>query len=494
MGNSNWLNGCGFFGRARVKAGSFLNRLTISAAGLALVFGALPLRVAAQAPPSSTAAESSVQLLQPPAQGQSTPPITVTLQDALERARKNDPGYLSAVTDAKNAHEDRMQARNARLPTISGTTQYLNTQGNGVTPNGRYVTNDGVHVYRAWGVFHQDLSPGNFMGTAYRRASAAEALANARAEIARRGLTVALTKNFYALVVAQRKYATAQQGVEQAKRFFDITQASERQGQSPRSDTIKAEIQYRLQQQAYDEARLTMEDARLNLAVMLFPTLNENFTVVDNLDSAQALPSFEEIQRMAETENPDLRVAREALRQSELDVTTAKTAFLPTLTIDTDYGIEANAFATHSVIAGFASDQSNRSRPQPNLGYFLTAVLNVPVWDWGTLRSKLHQASYKQEQAKVQLSQTQRQLMSELYAFFNEAAIAHSAVESSRHTAELAAESLRLVNLRYTAGAATAFEVVDALNTSVTSRNAYDDAQARYRTALANLQTLTGNF
>jgi outer membrane protein TolC len=48
--------------------------------------------------------------------------------------------------------------------------------------------------------------------------------------------------------------------------------------------------------------------------------------------------------------------------------------------------------------------------------------------------------------------------------------------------------------LRYTAGSATAFEVVDALNTSVTARNAYDDAQARYRAALANLQTLTGNF
>jgi outer membrane protein TolC len=110
------------------------------------------------------------------------------------------------------------------------------------------------------------------------------------------------------------------------------------------------------------------------------------------------------------------------------------------------------------------------------------------------MRSKLHQAKYKQDQARVQLSQTQRQLVSNLYAAYNEASIARFAVEASRHTAELAAESLRLVNLRYTGGASTAFEVVDALNTLVTARNAYDDAQARYRAALANLQTLTGNF
>ena len=494
MGNSSWIEGCGLSGYAHGNAGTFVNRITILAVGLTLVFGALPLQLAAQAAAPSTAVESPVQLMQPPGPGQSTPPVTVTLQDALERARKNDPLFLSAISDAKSAHEDRVQARAALLPNISATTQYLGTQGNGITPNGRYVTNDGVHVYRAWGVLHQDLSPGTLMGTAVHRAAAAEALANARTEIARRGLTLTVTRAFYGLLVAQRKYATAQLGLDQSKHFFDITQASERQGQSPRSDSIKAEIQYRLQQQAFDEARLTMEDARLVLAVMLFPTFNENYSVVDDLDSARGLPQFGEIQAMAEKENPDLRVAVETVREADFDVFAAKTSFLPKLTIDTDYGIEANAFALHSVAAGFASDASNRSGVLPNLGYFVTAALTVPVWDWGTLRSKLHQARYKQDQAKVQLSQTQRQLISNLYAFYNEAAVARSAVEASRHTAELAAESLRLVNLRYTAGASTALEVVDALTTLVTARNAYDDAEARYRVALANLQTLTGNF
>jgi outer membrane protein len=472
----------------------FVNGFTVLAAGLILSFAILPRQVAAQENAPSKDTDSTVQLLQPPTQGQPTASVTVTLQDALERARKNDPLFLSAISDAKSAHEDRIQARAALLPTISATTQYLGTQGNGTTPNGRYVTNDGVHVYRAWGVLHEDLSPGTFMATGLHRAAAAEALANARTEIARRGLTVTVTKAFYGLVVAQRKYATAQQGLDQSKHFFDITQAAERQGQSPRSDSVKAEITYRLQEQAFNEARLTIENARLTLAVLLFPTLNENFSVVDDLDSAQGLPLFPEVQAMAVKENPDLRVALETQREAELDVSAAKTAFLPKLTLDTDYGIEANAFALHSVAAAFAGDPGNRGKPLPNLGYFVTAALNIPVWDWGTLRSKLHQARYKQDQAKLQLSQTQRQLVSNLYAAYNEAAIARSAVEASRHTAELATESLRLVNLRYTGGASTAFEVVDALNTLVTARNAYDDAQARYRAALANLQTLTGNF
>ncbi len=322
--------------------------------GLMLAFGVLPLKVAAQENAPSQGAESSVQILQPPAQGQSTPPITVTLQDALERARKLDPVYLSAVSDAKNAHEDSLQARNALLPTVTATTQYLGDQGDGgKISDGRFVTQDGVHVYRAWGVFHQDLSPGTFMATGLKRAKAAEALSKAKAEISRRGLTVTVSKDFYGLVVAQRKYATSQQALEQTKHFFDITRDAEREGQSPHSDALKAEIQYRLQEQAFDEAKLAMEDARLTLAVLLFPTLNENFSVVDDLDSAQALPAFAEIQAMAEKENPDLRVAIETARESELDVTAAKTAFLPTLAVDTDYGIEANCFALHCTRASF---------------------------------------------------------------------------------------------------------------------------------------------
>ena len=77
---------------------------------------------------------------------------------------------------------------------------------------------------------------------------------------------------------------------------------------------------------------------------------------------------------MAEKENPDLRVAIETARQSELDVTAAKTAFIPTLSLDTDYGIEANCFALRCARASFPE-----VGVVPNLGYFVTAALNIPV-------------------------------------------------------------------------------------------------------------------
>jgi len=442
------------------------------------------------AKPQPQGDSSQVQLVQPPSANQSGPPLTITLQDAIERARKNDAPFQAAVSDAKVAREDRTQARNAILPTISYTSQALLTEGNGGRTNvGRFVTNDGVHVYRSWGVFHEDLSPSNYMGTTYDRAKAAEAVANAKAEIARRGLTVTVTKFYYALAVAQRKYATAQQALDTAKHFFDITQDAERVGQTAHSDVVQAEIQYRQQEQAFEEAKLAMASARLDLAVILFPTLNENFTVVDDLDSSVALPVFSEAERMAGHENPDLHAAMETLHQANLDVTAAKGAFLPSFFVDTDYGIEANAYALHSLNIG-----DRRAGVLPNLGYFITAGVNVPAFDWGTLRSKLHQAEFKRDQARLELSQAQRELLNNLYSSYNEASVARAAVEETRRTADLAAESLRLIDLRYKAGASSALEVVTAENTLTQARNAYDDAEMRYRVALATLQTVTGNF
>jgi outer membrane protein TolC len=432
-------------------------------------------------------APQQLQLAHPP--GEAAAPLVITLQDALDRARKFDVSVQSAVSDAAVAREDRTQAKQSLLPTVTETTQFLGTQGNGHTPNGRYVTQDGVQVYREWGVVHQDITTNTFLKTNIRRADATLAIANAKAEIAQRGLVVTVTRNYYALVTSQRKYATAQDALQSSQRFLDLTQQQERAGQVARADVVKAQVQYQQQKAAFQDATLSMENARLNLAVLLFSGLNENFTVVDDLDSPRTLPPFPELQVAAERQNPDLRSAQATLQQASLDIRAARNAYFPTLALDGDYGIEANRFALRSIVA--AAPQFG---PLPNLGYFVVANLTIPIFDWGTRRSKVRQAETHEELVRSQLTQTQKQVVANLYSYYNEALVARASVDGLRQAAELAAESLRLVQLRYEAGESSALEVVDAQKTLVDARNAYNDAQTRYRVALATLQTVTGSF
>jgi outer membrane protein TolC len=416
-------------------------------------------------------------------------PPPITLQDAIARAQKIYSQYLTTVTDAQVAHEDFRQARNSMLPSIGSTQQYLGTQGNGITPNGRFVTNDGVHVYRSWAVLHQDVAAGYFSRASYKRAAASAALADAKSEIARRGLVVTVTKAFYNLVAAQRKYASAQEVVTHAQRFLDDTRKLESGGEVAHADVVKAQLQLDQQKVALQEAELAMNNAHLALTVLVSPAFDQNFTAVDNMDDASTLPGLQELSQLAQRENQDIRATLETVRQSKADVTVARAGFFPTFTVDVDYGIEANAFALHSRMAAMPD-----AGVLPNLGYFVTASMNVPIWNWGTTRSKLRQAAYRRRQAEVDLSQAQREALSNLHSFYNEAAAARSEAQTLREAADFANESLRLTTLRYQAGEATALEIVDAQNALANARNAFNDGQARYWVALATLQTLTGRF
>jgi outer membrane protein TolC len=416
-------------------------------------------------------------------------PLTLTLKDALGLAQKNDPQLLTTLNDEAVAGEDLRQARASRYPSLSGRSEYLGTQGNGKLPESRFVTNDGVHVYRDWAVLHQDFTAGIFTGTIVDRAAAGQSLARAKAEVARRGMAPTVTKAYYGLLIAQRKYSTAQQALDEAQRALTISQDLEKGREVARSDVVKSQLQLNTQQQALREAMLAMETARLDLAVLLFHDFSENFSLVDDLDLAPALPPLAEVQALAARDNPGLRMAMETLRGANLDISIARQAYLPTLSVDFVEGIEANAFTLHSTVAS-AKDLG----PLPNLGYFLTASLNIPVWDWGVRKSKVRQAEIKQQQANAELSATQRQMVRNLQGFYAEARTAREQLDLLRSAVDLASESLRLTVLRYQAGEAMIVELVDAQNALTQARNAYDEGVLRYRVALSNLQTLTGAF
>lgn len=420
------------------------------------------------------------------AQPSTAAPATITLQDALQRAEANSPDFRAALTELGIAHEDRVQGRAGLLPNVNYNTSLIYTQGNGSRSNtASYIANNGVHEYISQGNVHQVFSLATYGD--YRRAAAAEALAKARAEIAARGLVVTVVQAYYGLVVAQRKYGTEQLAAEEAKRFLDISQKLEKGGEVAHSDIIKGRIQYEQQERDLQESRLEMEKSRLELSVLLFPDFNENYNVVDDLQMPLSLPPYPEVQTMAAGKNPELRAAVAALQVANHEVTSAWGGLLPSATVDYFYGIDSSRFATRQFdpVLGLTVN---------NLGSSIVASVQIPIWSWGANISKLKQADLRRNQARVELSYAQRQLLSNLHAFYNESETARSELDSLNQSAELAAESLRLTNLRYQAGESTVLEVVDAQNTLTQARNAYADGQSRYRLAIATLQTLTGNF
>ncbi len=406
--------------------------------------------------------------------------LSLTLQDVIERARQYSQQVYTADIAAKLAHEDTVQAKAGLLPTASGFSQYIYTQPNG-SITGTFVSNDGPHVYNDQLLVHGEIWNPQRRAD-YRRTIAAEAVAKARADLAMRGLNVTVVQYYYALVVAQRRIANAQQSLKETQQLVDITQKLEAGGEAAHADVIKAQIQAEQRRRDLQDASLGTEKARIALAVLIFPTFGESYTVVDDLAAAPELPAYSEVQALAAKNNPDIRAAQATVEQQTEGVASARAGYLPTLSFDYFFGLNANYFAIHN------PEGVNQ------LGSMAQAQLEVPLWTWGAQRSRVKQAQLQLQQAKKDLSLAQRTLLSEEASFYLETQSAGEQMASLKKSMDLSADSLRLTLERYQAGEATILEVVDAQSTLADARNAYDDGLSRYRLALANLQSLTGAF
>jgi len=408
-----------------------------------------------------------------------TPPLKLTLRQAIDRARQYGPSFLAANLAAASAHEDAVQAKAALLPSVSALSQFIYTQPNG-TPGGVFVSNDGPHIYNQQALVHGDLyAPGKRAD--YHRALAAEAAARAKADVAERGLVAVVVQDYYAMAVAERKLDNTRQALGEARQFLDVT--NNRSEAARRRTPTSSRRRFR-----WSSASATPRITNLRWTKPAWRSRFCYFRISARISPSRTIwtawrPCHHS--RRSRRWRGAIPICGRRKRRWSSKLTRsnppARRCCLHSRSIISSAS-NANQFALHD------PDHAN------NLGSVAQAQLTVPLWTWGAARSKIRQAQIGLDQARNDLGFTQRQLLSTLQAFYQEAQVAGSQMDSLKRSAELSAESLRLTLLRYGAGEVTVLEVVDAQTTLTQARNARADGLARYRLALAELQTLTGAF
>lgn len=419
------------------------------------------------------------------------PAASISLADAISRAQAVETTYGAAVADAGVAQAQRGIARSALLPGVVYHNQYLYTQGHVATldqpgSNGqstspvRFIANNAVHEYISQGVVTETISGAGVAD--YRRVDAEAAAARARLEVSRRGLVATVVGNYYSVLAADTKVAVANRALAEATRFGTITRQREAGGEVAHADTVRADLQQQQRQRDVNDAVLAADKARVDLGVLLFPDPTTPYALAAALDQMPQLPTRTEIDSAAKSNNPDVRAAFETLRSADLEVTAARFAYLPDLSLNYAYGIDAPQFAV------------NGPDGTRNLGYSAWATLDIPVWDWFATHNRVKQSTIRRTQANAELTITQRRLIASLDELYKEASVAKAQMTLFDQSVQTATQSLHLTNLRYAAGEGNVLEVVDAQNSLVSAEASRADGAVRYFIALANLQTLTGNM
>jgi outer membrane protein TolC len=413
---------------------------------------------------------------------------TISLTEALTRAQQNEPAFAAANAAQKSAAIDRYLAKASMLPTATYHNQVLYTQPNGQTNQGGqvgtqaapiFIANNAVHEYTSQASIDETI--GLRQAALARVATADAARATAELEVARRGLVQAVVSLYYQVAATADKQRFFEEALQEANTFTDLTQKREQAREIAHADVVKAQLQQQQRQRDLSDATVEAQKARLELGVLLFPDPRTPYNT-EAITVPPPLPARADVDRLASTANPELRSALAEVQSTDAGTLAAKAAYLPDLGLNFTYGIDAPQFA------------KNGPDGVHNLGYSMSATLDIPVWDWFSTQKRVKQSELVRDVAKVNLTATQRHLIAALDEAYAEASAAQQQTAILDQSVQTAAESLRLTRLRYTAGESTALEVVDAQDAYVKAQTDRADGVARYQDALAALQMLTGTL
>lgn len=413
----------------------------------------------------------------------------LTLDEAISRATANEPAFAAALAEQKALALERKNAKAALLPSVTYHNQAIYTQPNGVpasrigqttnAPSPIFIANNAVREYASQGLFNETI--GFAQVGAIRLATANALRAEAELEIARRGLVQTVVSLYYGVGNGTNKVTVAERALAEADHFVDITQKREAAREAAHADVLKAQLSQQQRQREVEEARLAAQKAQLELGVLLFPNPATTYSLAPET-APPLLPVRAGVDALAAQNNPEIRSALAGLQVSQATSYAASTALLPELALNVAYGIDATNFGV------------NGPDGIHNLGYSLSATLDIPVFDWLITERKVKAAHLREKAAQTVVTSSQRRLVANLAEFYAEANAAYRQMASLDTTVVTARESLRLVNLRYVDGESTVLDVVDAQNTLIAAENAQLDGRVRYQLALANLQTLTGKL
>jgi outer membrane protein TolC len=418
----------------------------------------------------------------------SASPTVISLDEAIRRAQSNEPAFAAALADKGMAAIDRSMARTAFLPSVMYHNQVLYTQPNGKPnqagqvgsqPAPIFIANNAVREYASQAVINETLGLQQVAGL--KAATAAAARTEAEFEISRRGLIATVVALYYGVADTEHKANLLDEGLKEATEFTNLTMKREDAREGAHADVVKAQLQQQQRQRDLADARLLADKTRLELAVLLFPDPHTQY-VTELVTAPPTLPERKEVEVAASNNNPELKSALASLHESDAAVLSARAAYLPDLALNFSYGIDAPQFAKRG------------PDNVPNLGYSMSATVDIPVWDWLSTQRRIKQSNIRRDAVKVALSNTQRRLIATLDEAYAEAAGARGQIDLLQQSSRTALESLRLTKLRYSSGEGTVLEVVDAQNALIAARTAEADGDMRYENALAALQTLTGTL
>jgi len=399
---------------------------------------------------------------------------TLTLQQCVDIALKNNPQIRVAEGNFDAAEASFVLARSAYFPQIS--FQASGTKNAGTFLVGPIARPGEFNSYAASFQGQQLLFD---FGRTIGRVSSSSNFADASEQEykgAQENVVLNTHVAYYGLLQAQRVRDVNSETVKQTEEHLKQAQAFYKVGRNPQFDVVKAEVDVANANVNLITAENALKLARVQLENALGVKLKEDIVLRDDLEVPQE--SNVDVKAALATAfqtRPEVIASRTRVEANKALVTSAKAAHLPAISVTGGYSWR-----------GFALDQPLYNSWNVGLSF------SVPIFEGWAVVAGVDQANANLKAAQASDDATTQSVVldvQEQYLALQESA---QRIAASKKLVAQAEEALRLSQGRYNFGAGSPIEITDAQVTLSNARITYIQSLYDYRVATARLQRAMG--
>lgn len=388
------------------------------------------------------------------------------LQEAYDKALRNDPSWTAIRSQYLSEKEASTQARSGLLPTVTASANYAENTIDSESIGNKDYTYQSMALQARQPLFNADAWYG------YSKAKASVSRSDADFRQKEQEFVLKVSEAYFNVLRAQENLAFAKtqevaiaRQLEQAKKRFEVG--------------LIAITEVHEAQAAFDSSvadRLSAENA-VSTALENLSSItgdSESTVAILKADAPVTLPvpsTADAWVKQARENNPQLHAARFSYEAAQAEKRQYRSGHLPTLDLvgtwqDVDTGgvLAAQEATTTSV----------------------GLQLNVPIYSGGRTQATLRQASYREEAARDQVSATERSVVQNTNNLYRSVATDAARVSARRQAIVSNESALAATQAGYEVGTRNIVDVLQAERNVYQARSQY--ANARYDYVLGGLR------
>ncbi|MFN2636601.1 MAG: TolC family protein [Gemmatimonadaceae bacterium] len=466
----------------------------------------------------------------------SAPQMTLTIEQAIDYARRNNPELQQTLNNRIGARAAVRSAYGALLPTADASLSAQRQQGGAQIFSGTTLgASSDVNQSNYRIGFDYRLNSATLITPSLQRASrdAVEADITGATETLRSNVS----QQYLSALQAEANADLQDSLVVASQQELILAQAREIVGSGTQLDISRAEVALGIQRVQALKARNQVEIEKLRLFQLMGVSQPPNVKLVSQFAVTPIALSLADLVASARTQNPVVEALRAREHVADLNVKRAKGEYSPTLSLSTGIGGYTYAYSNPNFPVQQASAQMDASRSEcirteevraalnlpntlaacsaivftdaqaqairSNNARFpfnftkaprsLTATLSLPLFDGFAREQRVQESMASRSDARYAVRARELALTADVTAAYLTLTTAEKTVALQEQNAAKAKQELKLVQDRYRIGATTFVDLTQARATYERAESDRITAVYDYQKAFAALESAVGH-